>query len=136
MANAVDPLKSLNCDSQSLVTFISRTRRPFCVYWLDYHGRRVKYCELNYAQQFNVRTYETHPWIFRDSETGDSLVTADGSEVYMPKRWDGGNADRVIIGIPGWFFSQLFIRDLMQCLNRDDRRSEHCCENIQCKAFC
>jgi len=103
MANAVAPLKSLHADSQSLVTFISRTHRPFCVYWLDYHGRHVKYCQLTYAQQFNIRTFETHPWIFRDSETGDKLVTADGSEVYMPRRWEGGHAERVIIGIPGWF---------------------------------
>jgi len=101
MANAVAAPRSLRSDTQSLVTFISRTPRPFCVYWLDYHGRRVKYCQLHYAQQFNVRTFETHPWIFRDSVRGDNLVTADGSEVYMPKKWEGGNADRVIIGIPG-----------------------------------
>jgi len=101
MAAAVAPLKSLHCDSESLVTFISRTRRPFSIYWLDYQGNCVKYCQLDYAQQFNIRTYETHPWIFRDNETGDKLVTADGSEVYMPKKWNGGNADHVIIGIPG-----------------------------------
>jgi len=109
MATAVAPLKSLRCDSQSLVTFISRTRRPFSVYWLDYHGNRVRYCQLGYAQQFNIRTYETHPWIFRDSETGDKLVTADGSEVYMPKKWTGGNADRVIIGIPGSFLQSFLL---------------------------
>ena len=109
MAKAVAPLKSLRCDSQSLVTFISRSQRPFCVFWLDYHGQRVRYCQLSYSQQFNIRTYETHPWIFRDSETGDKLVTADGSEVYMPKRWDGGNAHHVIIGIPGWCFHRLYI---------------------------
>jgi len=101
MASAAATLKSLRDDAQSLVTFISRTRRPFCVYWLDYRGQLVKYCQLDYAQQLNVRTFETHPWIFQDSETGDRLVTADGSDVYMPRRWDGGNAERVIIGIPG-----------------------------------
>jgi len=100
-AAPVPALRSLHCDSESLVTFISRTQRPFCVYWLDYQGRRVRYCQLNYAQQFNIHTYETHPWIFRDSETGDTLVTADGSEVYMPKKWDGGHGDHVIIGLPG-----------------------------------
>jgi len=101
MATAVAQLKSLRADSQSRVSFISRSRRSFCVYWLDYHGRRVKYCQLDYGQHFNIRTFETHPWIFRDSRTGDTLVTADGSEIYMPKKWDGVHTDHVIIGIPG-----------------------------------
>jgi len=101
MATAAALLKSQHSDSQSLVTFISRHQRPLSVYWLDFHGQRVRYFQLNYAEQHNVRTFETHPWIFIDNETGENLVTADGSDVYMPKKWDGGSADRVIIGIPG-----------------------------------
>lgn len=93
-------VRSMNCELMSLVTFISRTKRQIAVYWLDYNGRRVRYCVLNYADQFPLTTYETHPWIFRDNLTGDKLVTSSGQEVFWPQPWDGGNQDRVIIGIP------------------------------------
>ena len=46
-------------------------------------------------------TFETHPWVFRDAETGDKLVTNDQMEVYWPRPWNGEVADTVVIGIPG-----------------------------------
>lgn len=98
---ASNVLRSLKSDDVSLVTFIGRTRRPVAVYWIDFNGHRVRYGVIRYGERFPLTTYETHPWIFRDRDTGDRLVTAGGQEVFWPRPWDGGNHDNVVIGIPG-----------------------------------
>jgi|SRR6218665_59477 len=102
MSSTSPTIRSLRSDLMSLVTFISRTRRQVAIYWVDFLGRRVRYGVLNYGEHFPLTTYETHPWIFRDNNTGDVLVTSQGHEIFMPRPWDGGNQDTVIIGIPGW----------------------------------
>lgn len=101
MPSNLPAIRSLRSDLMSLVTFISRTRREVAIYWVDFHGRRVRYAVLNYGEHFPLTTYETHPWIFRDNNTGDKLVTSQGHEIFWPRPWDGGHQDTVIIGIPG-----------------------------------
>lgn len=100
MNSDLPALRSVRSDLMSAVTFISRTRRPVAIYWMNYEGQRVRYCVINYGDHFPLTTYESHPWIFRDSNNGDKLVTSDGQEVFWPRPWDGGQQDRVIIGIP------------------------------------
>ena len=97
----VGKIKSVCADILSLVTFISRTRRRIAVYWIDYNGERVRYAVLNYSEQLQITTYVTHPWIFRDADTGDVLVTSRGDDVFFPVAWNGDNQHDVIIGIPG-----------------------------------
>jgi len=98
-------LRSLNDDLFSLVTFISRSRRRVSIDWINYTGCRVQYCVLRYGERFSIRTFVTHPWVFRDVATEDTLVTSRGESIYYPVAWDGEDVHdmtkTVVIGIPG-----------------------------------
>lgn len=106
---AATPLRSLNSENISAVTFISCTRRRVSIYWIDYQGNRVRYCVLNYSERFPITTYETHPWIFRDHDSDDVLVTSDGQQVYWPQPWDGGEQNYILIKTPGESFLSYII---------------------------
>jgi VHL beta domain len=41
---------------------------------LDYEGQRVKISTLAPLSAFSVQTHPSHPWIFRDADTNESLV--------------------------------------------------------------
>lgn len=112
-------LKSEKCDKFSFVTFVNKTHRKVDVLWLDYNGRRVKYATLGINNNtYEITTYETHPWIFRDSDTGDKLVVQGGQEVYYPVQWTGGDRTRVHIVIPGTTFQTSQTRRLLVKLTK------------------
>ena len=55
------------------VTFTNDTSETISIYWLDYNGEEVVYSsELQSGGNFFVRTYITHPWIFKNS-LGESM---------------------------------------------------------------
>ncbi len=94
---------------QSFVRFVNRTIRQVDVVWLNYEGIGVHYRSLTPNQWVDVNTYVGHPWIFRDSETGDKLVV-QLQEVFEPPHWNAQNPPtRKIfnITIPGMLSIQL-----------------------------
>jgi VHL beta domain len=86
-----------------LVTFISRTKRRIAVWWINFKGERVKYCELSYGNRMAIQTFESHPWVFSDVRTGDKMVTSQGEYVYWPRQGTGRTSNDVVIVIPGLF---------------------------------
>ena len=50
-----------------MINFISPSR-------LDYEGQKVKINTLAPLSAFSVQTHPSHPWIFRDADTNESLV--------------------------------------------------------------
>lgn len=40
------------------------------VVWINYDSKMVRYKILNPDERFNITTYKTHPWIFREFVTG------------------------------------------------------------------
>jgi hypothetical protein len=46
----------------------------FLVSRLDYEGQRVKINTLAPQTAYSVQTHPSHPWIFRDSDTNETLV--------------------------------------------------------------
>ena len=84
------------------------------IFWRDYSGRRVKYASLRPGSRFEINTYETHPWEFRDADTSDVLMARDGSsswqKIYFPRAWTGDDVTDVQIDIP----SKYFIESMMK----------------------
>jgi len=102
-------LRSRTSKVDVLVTFISHTKRPVSIYWINFKGQLVKYCELNYGNRLPIRTFETHPWIFVDASSGDRMVTSKGEKVYWPIKSDGHEQEFVFIRIPGLFEAEFYL---------------------------
>jgi von Hippel-Lindau disease tumor supressor len=100
-------LRSIRDDSFALVTFESKTLRNIDVFWMDYNGDRVKYTTIGPNVTFFIQTYETHPWIFRDEESG-AVLLADGRDVFFPQPYDGREQPHVNIHIPGLYLDFIF----------------------------
>ncbi|MEA5578698.1 CAP domain-containing protein [Anabaena sp. UHCC 0451] len=61
---------------QARITFINDTNRQVDIYWVNYQCEEVKYYTLRPGQSYRQRTYITHPWRVRDSQTGRILNEA------------------------------------------------------------
>ena len=113
MTGSCNGLKSLNCNTRAYVQFSNKSTRTVDLLWLDYKGKRVRYDRLRPGQQSQIlHTFVTHPWEFRDSQTGDALVVKDDgkhTQVYMPKPWTGGSFEKADIVIPGTLQTALTI---------------------------
>lgn len=95
-------LRSLHSLMFSYVIFISRTNRRVDILWMNYEGKPVKYNALEqYGEAYPVTTFVTHPWVFKDADTGDHLL-ANGQDVFFPDAWSEDNETTyVFIDIPG-----------------------------------
>lgn len=101
METVGDPYANIRSDNsivKSHVRFFNRMHRSIDIYWVDYQGRHVLYGTIAAVEYFDVRTFVTHPWVFRDSETGEKLVTLpDRAYVYYPKPNSFDDVARAII---------------------------------------
>ena len=67
-------IRSLHCNVETSVAFVSRTHRKVDVFWIDYEGKHVKYATLKVpGDTFPICTFVTHPWTFKDADSGDQL---------------------------------------------------------------
>ncbi|XP_013413378.1 von Hippel-Lindau disease tumor suppressor-like [Lingula anatina] len=80
-------LKAQTSRTYAFVRFINKTARHVDVIWLNYEGARVRYKTLSPEQWVDVNTFVGHPWIFRDSVSGDRLVVQHEA-VYEPEGWN------------------------------------------------
>ena len=92
-AENVEQLKSQHSIRPSFVRFVNCTPRTVDCIWINYEGRRIKYKTLHEKQYFDVCTFVSHPWIFRDSKTHDKMCVsslenrqqkAQRKDVFMP----------------------------------------------------
>ena len=95
-------VRSLYCNVDSFVAFVSRTHRKVDVFWINYEGKHVKYVTLKVpGDTFPIHTYVSHPWTFKDADSGDQLFHSCNNEVYYPEPTDQNNINVVFIGITG-----------------------------------
>ena len=87
-------LKSGPSMVHSFVRFLNCTARRVDVVWLNHEGVGIKYRTLGPNQWVDVNTYVGHPWIFRDSATGDKLVV-QLKEVFEPSSWKNDDENAV-----------------------------------------
>jgi von Hippel-Lindau disease tumor supressor len=80
-------VKSVEAVQKTYLTFYNATQRTVDVIWINYQGKPILYKSLLPGQFFDVDTYVTHPWIFRDSDTRDTLV-AESKEFFLPPPWN------------------------------------------------
>ena len=76
-------LKSGPAREMSHVRFVNHTTRRVDIIWINYVGQCVKYKTVEPRMHFDVTTFVGHPWVFRDSDTGDKLVVQLKS-IYNP----------------------------------------------------
>lgn len=76
------PLKSLNSDDPTYISFINKSNRTAEAWWLNFSGKPVSYGDINPGKSLQMNTYLTHPWMFRASDGAKLLVSF--SEVYFP----------------------------------------------------
>ena len=100
-------IRSLHCNVETSVAFVSRTRRKVDVFWINYEGKHVKYATLKVpGDTFRIITFVTHPWTFKDADSGDQLIHSCNKDVYYPEPVDQNNMNVVLIGIKGNYRSQ------------------------------
>ena len=102
-------LKSGPSMVHSLVRFLNCTVRRVEVVWLNHEGVGIRYKTLAPEQWVDVNTYVGHPWIFRDSLTGDKLVVQLKEVFEPPASLNSGDNSRPLrktfnITIPGQSF--------------------------------
>lgn len=126
MQNAGRTLRSDNSGIRAFATFVNCSQRTVRVFWIDFQGDRVDYTRerggLKPRQYLQMRTFEGHPWIFRDKESNDKLYFRNNQnkleEVYFPEAWDGRReAPRIKIQIPGNSLDMKWLCGIPTCLN-------------------
>lgn len=72
--------KSISATVPSEIEFTNQTMYTVEVYWVDYQGELQLYQTLPPGNVYIQRTYETHPWVVKDKETGREIayITATG----------------------------------------------------------
>ncbi|KAJ7113596.1 hypothetical protein C8R44DRAFT_930298 [Mycena epipterygia] len=59
-------LRSQESIVSTYITFVNRTRETVTGDWINYEGNLVQYWTLGTGEEFQARTYVTHPWVIRD----------------------------------------------------------------------
>ncbi|HEX5839419.1 MAG TPA: hypothetical protein VFY26_16400 [Anaerolineales bacterium] len=82
------PACSISSDVGVNLTFTNNSDSIVDVYWIDYNCEKQLYGTLEPGGSYQQGTYATHPWVFVDAETGDTLKTivagATDEEVTIP----------------------------------------------------
>lgn len=63
-------LRSITGDHQYELTVVNETDTLLHVFWVDYHGKETFNGQLPAHQMMKSNTFVTHPWIFRNANTG------------------------------------------------------------------
>ena len=99
-----DPnLRSLHSNIRSFVMFKNTTERIVSIYWVNYSSKFIHYTNLEPSKTCFVNTYETHPWVFKDSVSGERLHVKNRL-VYFPEPWytsidPSGKLSRILVEI-------------------------------------
>lgn len=63
-------IRSLESKEPAIIDVRNRTQRKVEVLWINYDSRLVRYRTLDPGALYRIHTFKTHPWVFREYETG------------------------------------------------------------------
>lgn len=66
-------IRSLQSSELARIAVRNRTQRKVEVLWINYESKLVRYKTLDPDALFCVTTFKTHPWIFREFDTGQIM---------------------------------------------------------------
>ena len=72
-------VRSQNSNTPVTVTFVNKSGEYRSVMWIDFKGQPVSYANLDPGQNYTIKTYVTHPWMFTDGP-GNCI------EMFMPSK--------------------------------------------------
>lgn len=78
------PLAAQNSLEQTYVFFLNTTQRLINLYWMDFNGRQDFFTTLKPGAGIKANTFVTHPWIFRDSQTGERMQVKH-QDIFWPQ---------------------------------------------------
>jgi len=70
--------------------FANNRRDRIAVSWVDYRGKEVIYCHLEFAQSKRLKTFAGHCWVARVVGTGELAFTVRVARENSPVYWIGG----------------------------------------------
>lgn len=78
-------LRSMESSEPVQLVMINTTQRLVDVLWINYTSQLVRYKILKSHWAFRMTSFKTHPWIFRDFETGILMHVDYDKEVLLPE---------------------------------------------------
>ncbi|XP_048405284.1 von Hippel-Lindau-like protein isoform X1 [Stegostoma tigrinum] len=119
----VSALRSLRSDEATFVKFVNRTLRNARPWWINFDGIPQSYADIPPGGVLHMRTYRTHPWVFRDADTGDKLLIKN-DEIYFPtsKQYDedGPTYIPVDVTIPVYSLKNCCLQRIRKHMKSDD----------------
>jgi len=102
--------RSIRGDVTVGVVFQNKSGRDVDLCWINHQGMLISYGTILSNRNKGMSTYETHPWVARDSKSGLPLLL-NGDKVFQPvsvrdgqEVGQGDKSDIVNIQIPGQLY--------------------------------
>lgn len=111
-------LKSIESLEPVRLIITNNTRRFVDVYWIGYDSSLKRYKTMRAQETWEVNTFKTHPWMFRDYMTGIRMHV-DHKEILWPKVQNTGPNDQhqqchqVFIHLPMQSLKTIALRSLI-----------------------
>ncbi|XP_059226203.1 protein Vhl [Stomoxys calcitrans] len=88
-------LASQNSHEKSFVFFLNTTHRQVNLYWMDFYGFQDFFTTLKPGAGIKANTFVTHPWIFRDAQTGERMHVKH-QDIFWPQLYRVKNAGQLL----------------------------------------
>ncbi|TRY57526.1 hypothetical protein DNTS_023479 [Danionella cerebrum] len=120
---ALAPLKSLNSNDPTYMSFVNKSGRTAEAWWLNFSGSPVSYGDIQPGQAMQMNTFQTHPWMFRASDGAKLLVNL--GEVYFPTpaQFEDSGYPRfqpVYVTAPVYTLQECCFRLIRSCVRKQD----------------
>lgn len=67
-------VKSIESENTAYLRFTNRTSRPVDIWWRDFEGIKRHYIRLEAGAFYDVNSFLTHPWEFKDASTNENYA--------------------------------------------------------------